>query len=61
MQTILGTPYTHPTPEEMQALVRQAHAERAQVLRNVIAAVFGRHSDPEAGHSPAHAALGRAA
>ena len=28
MQTILGTPYTPPTPEEMQALVRQAHAER---------------------------------
>lgn len=47
MQTILGTPYTLPTPEEMQALIRQAHAERAQVLRDAIAAVFGRRGQPE--------------
>ena len=47
MQTIFGTPYTPPTPEELQALVRQAHAERAQVLRNAFAAVFGRRSEPE--------------
>ena len=61
MQTILGTPYTHPTPEEMQALVRQAHAERAQVLRNVISAVFGRHSEPEASDTATYVSLKRAA
>jgi len=61
MQTILGTPYTHPTPEEMQALVRQAHAERAQALRSALAALFGRRSEPNTGHEPAYASLRRAA
>jgi hypothetical protein len=61
MQTILGTPYTRPTPEEMQAFVRQAHAERAQALRSALAALFGRRSEPEAGHAPAYASLKRAA
>ena len=61
MQIILGTPYTPPTPEEMQALVRQAHAERAQVLRSALAALFGRRSEPEIGHTPGYASLKRAA
>jgi hypothetical protein len=61
MQTILGTPYTPPTPEEMRAYVRQAHMERAQVLRNLLAALFGRRSEARTGHEPAHALLRRAA
>lgn len=61
MKTILGTPYTPPTPEEMQAFVRQAHMERAEVLRSAIAALFGRRSEPEASHEPAYASLRRAA
>jgi hypothetical protein len=61
MQTILGTPYTHPTPEEMQALVRRAHAERAQVLHSLLAALFRRRGEPETDHEPAHASLRRAA
>ena len=61
MQTILGTPYTPPTPEEMQALVRKAHAERAQALRSAIAAVFGGHSEPEAGDTATYGSLKRAA
>ena len=61
MQTILGTPYTPPTPEEMQAFVRQAHMERAQVLRSVLAALFGRRGAPEAGHEPPYSSLRRAA
>jgi hypothetical protein len=61
MQMILGTPFTRPTPEEMQALVRQAHAERSQALRSAIAAVFGRHSKPESSDTAAYAPLKRAA
>jgi hypothetical protein len=61
MQTILGTPYTPPTPEEMQALVRKAHVERAQALRSAFAAVFGRHSKPEPNDTAAFATLKRAA
>ena len=61
MQMILGTPYTPPTPDELQALVRQAHAERAQALRSAIAAVFGQRREPEADHAPAYVALRRAA
>ena len=61
MQTILGTPYTPPTPEEMQAFVRQAHMERAQALRSMLAALFGRHSKPEASDAAAYGALRRAA
>ena len=61
MQTILGTPYTPPTPEEMQALVRQAHAERAQALRSVIAATFGRSSERKSGQETVCAPLRHAA
>jgi hypothetical protein len=61
MQTTLGTPYSPPTPEEMQALVRRAHAERAQALRAALAAVFGRHSKPESSDMAAFASLKRAA
>ena len=57
MQTILGTPYTPPTPEEMQAFVRQAHAERAQFIRSVLVAVFGRRNEPKASHETSHAAI----
>ncbi len=61
MQTILGNPYTPPTPEEMQALIRKAHAERAQALRSALAAVFGRHSKPEPSDTAAYTPLKRAA
>ena len=40
MQTILGTPYTPPTPDELQALVRQAHRERAEATREMWSALF---------------------
>ena len=61
MQTTLGIPYSPPTPEEMQALVRRAHAERAHALRAALAAVFGRHSKPESSDTAAFASLKRAA
>jgi hypothetical protein len=56
MKTLLGTAYSQPTPEEMQAIVRRAHAERAQVMRQVLSALFRRRGksaalqgrDPEA-------------
>ena len=58
MQTILGTPYTPPTPDEMQALVRQAHMERAQrPCASVLGALFGRRREPKAEPRPAYASL----
>jgi hypothetical protein len=45
MQTILGTPYTPPTPDELEALMRQAHRERAQAIRDALGSLFGwRHA-----------------
>ncbi|MET0193327.1 MAG: hypothetical protein ABW200_08150 [Hyphomicrobiaceae bacterium] len=40
MQTILGTAYTPPTPYEFEALVRQAHRERAEATREMWRALF---------------------
>ena len=40
MQTIFGTPYTPPTPDELQALVREAHRERAEATRAMWSALF---------------------
>jgi len=40
MHTILGTPYTPPTPDELAALVRQAHLERAEAMRETLSALF---------------------
>jgi hypothetical protein len=40
MQTIFGTPYTPPTPDELEALIRQAHRERAEAMRDVWRALF---------------------
>jgi hypothetical protein len=40
MQTILGIPYTPPTPDELQALIRQAHQERAQAIRDAWSSLF---------------------
>lgn len=40
MNTVLGVPIEHPTPEQTRALMRQAHAERAKVMRDMIAALF---------------------
>jgi hypothetical protein len=47
MQTVLGSPYTPPTPEEFQALVRKAHAERAEAVRELLTAVFRRRREAE--------------
>ena len=35
-------PYQHVTPEEIQALIRRAHAERAQAVRELFRALFRR-------------------
>jgi hypothetical protein len=35
-------PYQHVTPEEIQALIRRAHAERAEVVRRFVLALFRR-------------------
>jgi hypothetical protein len=40
MQTIFGMPYTPPTPDEVQALVREAHRERAETIREMWSALF---------------------
>jgi hypothetical protein len=40
MKTLLGPHYTPPTPEEMQALIRRAHAERADAVRQALAALL---------------------
>jgi hypothetical protein len=56
MQTILGLPYVRPTPEEVQALIRQAHQERSDVLRDLLAALFRRRHEAEAAQAPLRAA-----
>jgi hypothetical protein len=56
MQTILGLPYVRPTPEDIQALIRQAHQERADVLRELLAALFTRRHETEAAKAPMKAA-----
>ena len=40
MRMILGAPYTPPTPDELQALVRAAHRERAEATREMWGALF---------------------
>jgi hypothetical protein len=40
MRTILGTPYTPPTPEELEAAIRRAHRERAQAMRDLWSSLF---------------------
>jgi hypothetical protein len=40
MQTILGTPYTPPTPDQLQAVLRAAHRERAEATRDMWNALF---------------------
>ena len=40
MHTVLGTAYSPPTAEEIQALVRQAHRERAEAMREIWRALF---------------------
>lgn len=37
----LYEPILWPTPEEMQTLIRQAHAERAQEIRQLFTSLFG--------------------
>jgi hypothetical protein len=56
MQTILGLPYVRPTPEDIQALIRQAHQERSDVLRELLAALFTRRHETEAAKAPMKAA-----
>jgi hypothetical protein len=40
----LHYPYQHVSPEELQQLIRRAHAERAQVIRDFFFALFRRKS-----------------
>ena len=40
MQMMFGTPYTPPTPDELQALVREAHRERAEAMREMWGALL---------------------
>ena len=62
MKTPLAAPFTLPSPEEMQALVRRAHLERAQVMRQMLAALFRKPGRPEAVHDRhEHASLRPAA
>ena len=39
-------PYQHVTPEEIRALIRRAHAERAQAIGNFFLALFRRKPAP---------------
>jgi hypothetical protein len=40
MKTILGAPYTPPTSDEFQGLLRQAHKERAEAIREMWSSLF---------------------
>lgn len=40
MHTILDAAYTRPTPDELEALMRQAHRERAEAIREAFSALF---------------------
>ena len=40
MSNIFGIPYTPPTPDEIEALMRKAHRERAQAMREAWRALF---------------------
>ena len=57
MQTILGTPYTPPTPAELQALVRAAHRERAEATREMWSALFRWRRATKAEPSATYASL----
>jgi hypothetical protein len=52
-------PYQHVTPEEIQTLIRRAHAERAQVVRDLVLALFRRK--PAAGDATNEPPLNAAA
>ena len=45
------------TPEELQAIVRRAHAERAKVVREMFAALFPRQRKAAEPRHAAHAGL----
>jgi|SoiMetStandDraft_2_1073263.scaffolds.fasta_scaffold891187_1 hypothetical protein len=47
MSTHHPYPYRHVTPEELQELVRRAHAERAEVIRSFFFALFRREPAAE--------------
>lgn len=57
MHTILGTPYTPPSSDELQALVRQAHQERAEAMRETLSALFRWRREPKAAPSASCALL----
>ena len=40
-------PYQHVTPDEIQALIRRAHVERAQAARDLFRALFRRKPAPD--------------
>jgi hypothetical protein len=61
MKTLLGLSQSRLTPEELQALIRRAHAERAQVLRQMLAALFRRPEAAKAEPDDGHASLRPAA
>jgi hypothetical protein len=51
-------PYQHLTPDEVRALIRRAHAERAEAIRGFVLALFRRKP---AGGSAAEPSLDAAA
>ena len=57
MTTILRTHYTPPTPEELQALMRQAHQERSEVIRGLLSGPFRRRRETKAEPAVTYAAL----
>ena len=57
MHTILGTPYTPPTPDELAALVRQAHQERAAAMRETLSALFRWRRETKAAPAASGASL----
>ena len=56
MTSIPNNPFNVPSPEELHILIRQAHAERAEVVKAMFAALFTRRK-AHAAHGIAPAGL----
>jgi hypothetical protein len=57
MRTVLGTPYTPPTADEIESFVRQAHRERAEAMREAWSALFRWRRGANAEHPSTHTSL----